>query len=88
MESTPAVTNSRLRSELEYEGIVRSEALGNPMPNKFEETNVYARSMLVDSGADVRNYQFENSLQEQVKMHTALSKSFKYLLNKDFLKDD
>ena len=75
MESTPAVTNSRLRYELEYEGIVRSEALGNPMPYKFEETNVYARSMLVDSGFNVWNWDFVETPQEQVKMHTALSKS-------------
>ena len=60
---------------MEYEGIIRSEALGNPMPNLFEETNVYARSMLVDSGADVRNDNWDMSPQEQVKMHTALSKS-------------
>ena len=87
MQNTPG-TNSRLSSELEYEGIIRSEALGNPMPNLFEETNVYARSMLVDSGFDVQNRYFDNiTPQEQVQMHTTLSKSLQYLLNKDFLKD-
>ena len=57
MENTQ-LTNSQLRNELMYEGMVRAEALNIPKPNLFEETNVYARTFLVDSGANVRNYNF------------------------------
>jgi len=57
MENTQ-FTNSQLRSELAYEGIVRAEALNTPSPNLFEDTNVYARTILVDSGADVTRENF------------------------------
>ena len=52
------VTKSQLRSELMYEGIVRADALNIPKSNLFQDTNVYARTFLVDSGADVRNLDF------------------------------
>ena len=84
MESSQ-FTDSHLRSELMYEGIIRADGLNIAEPNLFDDINTYARGMLVDSGADLNNEELGNTPDEQVKIYTAMNESLKKLLKTDFL---
>ena len=60
---------------------------------EVEVTNVYARSMLVDTGFDVKKDDHFNNLvdetpEEKAQIHRAIRKTLKYLLTKDFLPKD
>ena len=83
MESSQ-FTDSHLRSELMYEGIIRADGLNIAEPNLFDDINVYARSLLVDL-ADVHKFKLGETPDEQVKIYTAMSESLKKLLKTDFL---
>ena len=68
-----------------YEGITRADELQIAEPMVFNDINTYARGMLVDSGADVKNPSLGETPDEQVKIYTAMSESLKKLLKTDFL---
>ena len=67
-----------------YEGNVRAEALNIAQPKLFDDINVYARGMLVDSGADVWNDKLGKTPQEQDQIYTAISETFVRYLEMDF----
>ena len=67
-----------------YEGITRADGLNIAQPNLFDDINVYARGMLVDSGADLKNYTLGNTPQEQDQIYTAISETFVRYLVMDF----
>ena len=67
-----------------YEGITRADGLNIAQPNLFDDINVYARGMLVDSGADVWNDDLGKTPQEQDQIYTAISETFVRYLEMDF----
>ena len=67
-----------------YEGITRADGLNIAQPNLFDDINVYARSLLVDSGVDVWNEDLGKTPQEQEQIYTAISATFIRYLEMDF----